>query len=95
MPLDGEVVKGNVASSPPTRSRQSLVPRTRAVLVSSSFLFPCPLDGVTLEREDTHQSYGERRVIAIGLADGVHLTLVYTDRAAPEGGTIRRATNRA
>ena len=46
-------------------------------------------DGPTLEREDQRTDYGERRVIAVGLADGLHLTVVYTDRL---GGreTLRR-----
>lgn len=38
-------------------------------------------DGPTLERADTRRDYGERRVVAIGRADGITLTLVYTDRA--------------
>ena len=38
--------------------------------------------GPTLEREDTRQDYGERRVIAIGLVQGIALTVVYTDRPA-------------
>ncbi len=38
--------------------------------------------GPTLEREDTRQDYGERRVIAVGLAQGIALTVVYTDRPA-------------
>jgi len=33
-------------------------------------------DGRTLEREDTRRDYGERRVIAIGVADGIALTVV-------------------
>jgi uncharacterized DUF497 family protein len=37
-------------------------------------------DGPTLERDDQRADYGERRVIAVGLADGLHLTVVYTDR---------------
>jgi uncharacterized DUF497 family protein len=37
--------------------------------------------GRPLERQDTRRDYGERRVIAIGLADGIALTVVYTDRA--------------
>ena len=46
-------------------------------------------DGPTLERDDMRRDYGERRVIAIGQAEGVTLTVVYTDRA--EGsGTERR-----
>lgn len=37
-------------------------------------------DGPTLERADDREDYGERRIIAVGLADGVHLTVVYADR---------------
>ncbi|MBI1982644.1 MAG: BrnT family toxin [Acidobacteria bacterium] len=36
--------------------------------------------GPTLEQEDRRRDYGERRVIAIGLAQGIALTVVYTDR---------------
>lgn len=43
-----------------------------------------------LEREDTRRDYGERRMIAIGVADGVELTVVYTDRITPNGETERR-----
>lgn len=46
-------------------------------------------DGPTLERQDTRRDYGERRVIAIGRADGITLTLVYTDWAEA-GEQIRR-----
>lgn len=46
-------------------------------------------DGPTLERHDTRRDYGERRVIAIGMADGITLTLVYTDRAEA-GERVRR-----
>lgn len=45
-------------------------------------------DKPTLERQDTRRDYGERRVVAIGLADGIALTLVYTDRA--EAGVLVR-----
>lgn len=46
-------------------------------------------DGPTLERVDDRADYGEARIIAIGLADGIHLTVVYTDRpGTPE--LIRR-----
>lgn len=37
-------------------------------------------DGPTLERVDSRQDYGERRVMAIGMAQAIHLTVVYTDR---------------
>ena len=42
-------------------------------------------DHVTVEVEDRRQDYGEKRMVAIGLADGMHLTVVYTDR-----GLVRR-----
>jgi uncharacterized DUF497 family protein len=46
-------------------------------------------DGPTLEKPDTRRDYGEPRVIAIGLAQGIELTVVYTDRAVA-GGVERR-----
>ena len=46
-------------------------------------------DGPTVESEDRRRNYGERRVVAIGLADGLQLTVVYTDRT-PGGETSRR-----
>jgi uncharacterized DUF497 family protein len=46
-------------------------------------------DGPTLERVDDREDYGELRTIAVGLADGLHLTVVYTDRPGPRD-TIRR-----
>ena len=42
----------------------------------ASLIFEAP----TLEREDTRRDYGERRIIAIGLAAGLELTICYTDR---------------
>lgn len=45
--------------------------------------------GPTLEREDTRRDYGERRMVAIGTADGIPLVVVYTDRAT-SGGLIER-----
>ena len=45
--------------------------------------------GPTLECEDTRRDYGERRVIAIGTADGIPIVVVYTDRAT-SGGMIER-----
>jgi uncharacterized DUF497 family protein len=47
-------------------------------------------DGPTLGREDARRDYGERRVIAIGVADGLHLTVVYTDRLIAGAGVERR-----
>ena len=46
-------------------------------------------DGPTLEKPDQRADYGELRVVAVGLADGLHLTVVYTDRVA-EDGVVRR-----
>ena len=37
-------------------------------------------EGPTLERDDRRQDYGERRIVAVGLAQGIPLTVVYTDR---------------
>lgn len=47
-------------------------------------------EGSTLEQADTRRDYGERRVIALGQAQGVVLTVVYTDRAESAGGVSRR-----
>jgi uncharacterized DUF497 family protein len=47
-------------------------------------------DAATLEVEDRRKDYGERRVVAIGVADGVHLTVVYTDRQDVSGQVMRR-----
>ena len=47
-------------------------------------------DGPTLARQDTREAYGERRIIAIGLAVGVELTVCYTDRVDAEGVVDRR-----
>jgi hypothetical protein len=45
--------------------------------------------GPTLERQDSRQDYGERRMVAIGSADGFLLVVVYTDRVK-SGGQIER-----
>jgi uncharacterized DUF497 family protein len=47
-------------------------------------------DGRTLEREDTRRDYGERRVVAIGMAQDIALTVVYTDRVETGGEVVRR-----
>jgi uncharacterized DUF497 family protein len=47
-------------------------------------------DGPTLEREDTRSDYGERRIIAIGLAAGLELTVCYTDHVDASGVVDRR-----
>ncbi|MEO7823061.1 MAG: BrnT family toxin [Gemmatimonadaceae bacterium] len=43
----------------------------------------------TLERIDTRQDYGEVRRIALGLADRIPLTVVFTDRVEA-GEVVRR-----
>jgi uncharacterized DUF497 family protein len=43
-----------------------------------------------LKRDDTRRDYGERRVIAIDLAEGLALTVVYTDRVEAGGEVVRR-----
>ena len=47
-------------------------------------------DGSTLERADSRRDYGERRVIAVGKAQDIALTVVYTDRAESNGEVSRR-----
>lgn len=46
--------------------------------------------GPYVEFDDTRQDYGEHRVIALGLADGIPLTVVFTDRVAADGAIVRR-----
>jgi uncharacterized protein len=41
-------------------------------------------DGPTLEREDNRFDYGEIRVYAIGLLNGIEVTVIYTDRDKDE-----------
>ncbi len=40
--------------------------------------------------EDRRRDYGERRFVAIGIADGFHLTVVFTDRTGMRGRVTRR-----
>ena len=47
-------------------------------------------DGPTLEKQDGRKDYGELRVVAIGLADEIAVTVVYTDRSDDHGERIRR-----
>ena len=47
-------------------------------------------NGPTLEREDRRKDYGERRVVATGIADGIHLTVVYTDGQGSDEQILRR-----
>lgn len=45
-------------------------------------------DALTVEREDVRRAYGEIRVTALGVVDGIQLTVVYTDRAV--GNVLER-----
>ena len=47
-------------------------------------------DQRSVERVDTRRDYGERRVIALGRAQDIPLTVVYTDRAEVGGEATRR-----
>jgi uncharacterized protein len=47
-------------------------------------------DDPTFQVEDRRRDYGERRVVAIGVADNVHLTVVFTDRQSTQGEVLRR-----
>lgn len=67
--------------------------KSEANLRERGFDFPFAtliFDGPTLEVEDTRCDYGERRLVAVGLADGFHVTVVYTDRRQPKGRLQRR-----
>ncbi|MDP3772851.1 MAG: BrnT family toxin [Gemmatimonadales bacterium] len=58
-------------------------PKSEANLEARGFDFAFAtliFEGPTLEREDRRQAYGERRIVAVGLAQGIPLTVVYTDR---------------
>jgi len=41
-------------------------------------------EGPTLERVDDRFDYGERRVYAIGVVNGLEITVIYTDRQEEE-----------
>lgn len=41
-------------------------------------------DGPTVERIDDRFDYGEIRIYAIGLVNGLEITVIYTDRADDE-----------
>ena len=47
-------------------------------------------EGKILSKVDDRRDYGEERIVAIGKADGITLTLVYTDRIAEDGRPVRR-----
>ena len=43
-------------------------------------------EGPTLEKVDDRADYGERRVYAIGIVNGIEVTVIYADRS----GDVRR-----
>ncbi len=43
-----------------------------------------------VEFDDARRDYGERRLVALGRADGIPLTVVFTDRLSPTGTVVRR-----
>ena len=47
-------------------------------------------NGPTLETQDRRKDYGERRVVATGIADGIHVIVVYTDRQGSDQEILRR-----
>ncbi len=47
-------------------------------------------EGILLQKEDRRKAYGELRMVAIGVVEGVHLTVVYTDRLGLRLGLIER-----
>ena len=51
-------------------------------------------DGVTVVVEDRRHDYGEKRMVAIGEADGIYLTVVYTDRDLDRRIISARRSNR-
>lgn len=46
--------------------------------------------GPTVERVDARRDYGEVRRLAIGRVGSIILTVIYTDRSAPDGTAERR-----
>jgi uncharacterized DUF497 family protein len=55
------------------------------------FLFATLIfSGATVERADDRRDYGEPRFVAVGVVNGICLTVVYTDRCKASGGIERR-----
>jgi uncharacterized DUF497 family protein len=52
----------------------------------ASLIFEQPI----LERVDDRRDYGESRILAVGVAQGIHLTVAYTDRSEPDQDIERR-----
>jgi len=67
--------------------------KSEANLVERQFDFEFAtliFEGPTLERVDERRDYGERRIIAIGVAARLHLTVAYTDRHTEDRDIERR-----
>ena len=43
-----------------------------------------------MEFDDTRRDYGERLIAALGVADGIPLSVVFTDLLTPTGAVVRR-----
>ena len=51
-------------------------------------------DGITVEVADRRHDYGEKRMVAIGQAEDIHVTVVYTDRNLDRRIISARRSNR-
>lgn len=69
----------------PTKSEENFV-RRGFDFVFASMMF----NASHVEYDDTRRDYGERRIVALGRADSIPLTVVFTDRIAPDGAIVRR-----
>jgi len=67
----------------PAKSDQNLKERGFAL---AALVFVGPY----VEFDDTRRDYGERRIAALGLADGIPLSVVFTDRLTTTGAVVRR-----
>lgn len=47
-------------------------------------------EGEVTRRADRRRDYGEERMVAVGVARGILLTVVYTDRVEGDGDVVRR-----
>ncbi|QJE73806.1 BrnT family toxin [Aerophototrophica crusticola] len=64
----------------PAKSERNLRERGFGFLAAARIFL-----GHTVERDDTRFDYGERRIHAIGMADGMYLAVIYTWRMAEDG----------
>lgn len=87
-PIDGSYIHGYIRIRFSWDARKSdATLRTRGFDFASALLI---FRGRTLEHEDTRRDYGERRVVATGLANDTELTVCYTDLAVPGQEMERR-----